>query len=200
MKGHKENYPYRLNSLPPTHINSFTEILLLRQYWEARTLEIILAEVRRVEHLLMDGIKDLLKHTKTDMAERWQGIGGRPEQDLSQINKQQATQRWLPLCHIETMARRYYYEPESWSSSNKNLTVSWSWTSKLWDINLCCLWATQPVCGAARTSSLGGYHTLQKVKVKRASSLHLPPDLSLISLGQKNSVLHTAEPVRPTTC
>lgn len=84
MKGHNENYPYRLNSLPPTHINSFTEILLLRQYWEARTLEIILAEVRRVEHSLMDGISDLLKHTKTDMTERWQGIGGRPEQDLSQ--------------------------------------------------------------------------------------------------------------------
>jgi hypothetical protein len=65
MKGHKENYPYRLNSLPPTHINSFTEILLLRQYWEARTLEIILAEVRKVEeHSLMDEISDLFKTHK----------------------------------------------------------------------------------------------------------------------------------------
>lgn len=28
------------------------------------------------------------------------------------------------------MARRYHYEPGSWSSSDKNLTVSWSWASR----------------------------------------------------------------------
>lgn len=62
---------------------------------------------------------------------------------------------------------------------------------ELWDINHGCLCAPCLLCSTA-TSSLGGYHFLQKVKPKRAS-LHLPPCLCLISFWQENSILHTAK-------
>lgn len=62
---------------------------------------------------------------------------------------------------------------------------------ELWDINHGCLCAPRLLCGTA-TSSLGGYHFLQKEKPQRAS-LHLPPCLFLISFWQENSVLHNAK-------